>query len=82
MTDEPFDGPRDGDEARIPTDAHRAERFLELVEKISAQNAARRLEMTERYFRRMVLREAEQQLIYEEYFEQLGADAPRETPRG
>ena len=33
-------------------------------------NAERRIEMTDRYFRRMVHREAEHQLIFEEYLRQ------------
>ena len=47
-----------------------AERFLQLVEQIAQANAERRAEMTERYFRRMVHREAEHQLIFEEYLRQ------------
>ena len=47
----------------------RAQRFLEIVDRIAAANATRIAEMTERYFRRMVLREAEQQLAFEEYLE-------------
>ena len=47
-----------------------AERFLQLVEKIAEANSVRRSEMTERYFRRMVHREAEHQLIFEEYLRQ------------
>jgi hypothetical protein len=50
-----------------------AERFLQIVEQISEANAARRAEMTERYFRRMVYREAEHQLIFEEYLRQQDA---------
>jgi hypothetical protein len=49
-----------------------AERFLQLVEQIAQANAERRVEMTERYFRRMVHREAEHQLIFEEYLRQQG----------
>ena len=47
----------------------RAQRFLEIVDRIAAANATRMAAMTERYFRRMVLREAEQQLAFEEYLE-------------
>lgn len=50
-----------------PNPVHRAQRFLEIVDRIAAANATRMTEMTERYFRRMVLREAEQQLAFEEY---------------
>ena len=50
-----------------------AERFLQLVERIAEANAGRRAEMTERYFRRMVHREAEHQLIFEEYLRQQDA---------
>lgn len=49
-----------------------AERFLQLVEQIAQANPERRVEMTERYFRRMVHREAEHQLIFEEYLRQQG----------
>ncbi len=52
-----------------PNALRRAQRFLEIVDRIATANAARMTEMTERYFRRMVLREAEQQLAFEEYLE-------------
>ena len=65
-----------------------AERFLQLVERIAEANAERRIEMTDRYFRRMVHREAEHQLIFEEYLRQqqgltaTGVSAPPpQTPR-
>ena len=50
-----------------------AERFLQLVEQIAQANAGRQEEMTERYFRRMVHREAEHQLIFEEYLRRKAA---------
>lgn len=47
-----------------------AERLLRLVEQIADANAGRRAEMTDLYFMRMVHREAEHQLIFEEYLRQ------------
>jgi hypothetical protein len=61
-----------------------AERFLQLVERIAEANAGRRIEMTERYFNRMVRREAEHQLMFEEYLRQQGltaSDASAPRPR-
>jgi hypothetical protein len=45
----------------------RAERFLKLVETITEAHLHLLPTMTERYFRRMVLRMAEHQLLYEEF---------------
>jgi hypothetical protein len=49
-----------------------AQRFLEIVERIANANAERLPAMTERYFRRMILREAKHQLLFEEYLRRLG----------
>lgn len=63
-----------------------AERFLQLVERIANANDDRRADMTERYFRRMVHREAEHQLIFEEFLRQQEVTArdasahPPQTP--
>jgi len=70
--------PRVGGSA--PDAVRKAERFLELVEQIAAANISRLPEMTERYFRRMVHREAEHQLIWEEYLRQVAAGRQVETP--
>jgi hypothetical protein len=57
-----------GDAANgTPLSVRRAQRFLEIVDAIAAANRPLLPTMTERYFRRMVLRMAEHQLLYEEY---------------
>jgi hypothetical protein len=58
-----------------PDSVRQAQRFLELVDLISAENAARLDDMGERYFRRMVIRQAEHQLLYEEHIRRLGPSA-------
>jgi hypothetical protein len=50
-----------------PSSVRRAQRFLEIVDAIAAANRPLLPTMTEKYFRRMVLRMAEHQLLYEEY---------------
>jgi hypothetical protein len=50
-----------------PLSVRRAQRFLEIVDVIAAANRILLPSMTEKYFRRMVLRMAEHQLLYEEY---------------
>ena len=50
-----------------PLTVRRAQRFLEIVDAIAEANRPLLPTMTERYFRRMVLRMAEHQLLYEEY---------------
>ena len=50
-----------------PLTVRRAQRFLEIVDAIAAANRPLLPTMTEKYFRRMVLRMAEHQLLYEEY---------------
>ena len=70
MHDNPSDIPRPDPKLSPSATARRAQRFLEIVEQITAANIQRLPEMTERYFRRMVLREAEHQLMFEEYNEQ------------
>jgi hypothetical protein len=58
----------EGDAARdVPLSVRRAQRFLEIVDSIAAANRPLLPTMTEKYFRRMVLRMAEHQLLYEEY---------------
>ena len=68
MSAPPPEGPRrdDGDVAS-ELSVRRAARFLELVDTISAANRELLPTMTEKYFRRMVIRMAEHQLLYEEY---------------
>ena len=61
---EPEDGAAAGD---APLSVRRAQRFLEIVDSIAAANRPLLPTMTEKYFRRMVLRMAEHQLLYEEY---------------
>ena len=46
-----------------------AQRFLELVDAITTANERLLPTMTEKYFRRMVLRMAEHQLLYEEFLD-------------
>jgi len=50
-----------------PLSVQRAQRFLEIVDAIATANRPLLPTMTEKYFRRMVLRMAEHQLLYEEY---------------
>jgi hypothetical protein len=52
---------------RSQEDVRRAERFLEILDAITAANRELLPTMTEKYFRRMVVRMAEHQLLYEEY---------------
>ena len=61
------DEPEDGVGAGIPLSVRRAQRFLEIVDSIAAANRPLLPTMTEKYFRRMVLRMAEHQLLFEEY---------------
>jgi hypothetical protein len=70
MHDDHSHTPRPDQKLSPSAAARRAQRFLEIVERITAANIQRLPEMTERYFRRMVLREAEHQLLFEEYQEQ------------
>lgn len=58
-------GDRSADRAPMPV--RRAQRFLEIVDAIADANRPLVPTMTEKYFRRMVLRMAEHQLLYEEY---------------
>jgi hypothetical protein len=53
--------------SRSHEDVRRAERFLEILDAITAANRELLPTMTEKYFRRMVVRMAEHQLLYEEY---------------
>jgi hypothetical protein len=62
-----FDEPEGGADASAPLSVRRAQRFLEIVDAIAAANRPLLPTMTEKYFRRMVLRMAEHQLLYEEY---------------
>ena len=55
------------DAGSTPLTVRRAQRFLEIVDAIAAANRPLLPTMTEKYFRRMVLRMAEHQLLYEEY---------------
>jgi hypothetical protein len=61
-----------GPGAEAPLSVRRAQRFLEIVDAIAAANRPLLPTMTEKYFRRMVLRMAEHQLLYEEF--QRGTD--------
>ena len=56
-----------GADGSTPFSVRRAQRFLEIVDAIAAANRPLLPTMTEKYFRRMVLRMAEHQLLYEEY---------------
>jgi hypothetical protein len=71
MHDDYTDIPRPDPGLSPSAAAKRAQRFLEIVDTITAANNQRLPEMTERYFRRMVLREAEHQLLFEEFNEQV-----------
>jgi hypothetical protein len=62
-----FQEPEDDGAAATPLSVRRAQRFLEIVDAIAAANRPLLPTMTEKYFRRMVLRMAEHQLLYEEY---------------
>lgn len=62
-----FAEPGDDGAGRAPLSVRRAQRFLEIVDAIAAANRPLLPTMTEKYFRRMVLRMAEHQLLYEEY---------------
>lgn len=62
-----FEEREDGASAAAPLSVRRAQRFLEIVDAIAAANRPLLPTMTEKYFRRMVLRMAEHQLLYEEY---------------
>jgi hypothetical protein len=55
------------DADRSAASVAKAQRFLELVDAISAAHLHLQETMTEKYFRRMVLRMAEHQLAYEEF---------------
>jgi hypothetical protein len=77
MHDNPSDIPRPDPKLTPSVSARRAQRFLEIVEQITAANIERLPEMTERYFRRMVLREAEHQLLFEEYQQGLAQQQKR-----
>jgi hypothetical protein len=57
----------EGTEAGAPLSVRRAQRFLEIVDAIAEANRPLLPTMTEKYFRRMVLRMAEHQLLFEEY---------------
>lgn len=59
--------PEDDAPTGAPRSVRRAQRFLEIVDAIAAANRPLLPTMTEKYFRRMVLRMAEHQLLYEEY---------------
>ena len=59
--------PAPGPGAEPPLSVRRAQRFLEIVDAIAAANRPLLPTMTEKYFRRMVLRRAEHQLLYEEF---------------
>jgi hypothetical protein len=56
-------------DAELPYPVLRAQRFLQIVDAIAAANRRLLPTMTERYFRRMVVRMAEHQLLYEEYLD-------------
>ena len=58
---------RDDDDPVPEMSVRRVARLLEIVDVIAAANRPLLPSMTERYFRRMVLRMAEHQLLYEEY---------------
>ena len=60
-------GPPGDDASGAPDAVRRAQRYLELVDAITAANLPLLPTMTEKYFRRMVIRMAEHQLLYEEY---------------
>ena len=62
-----FEEPEADGGGGIPLTVRRAQRFLEIVDAIAAANRPLLPTMTEKYFRRMVLRMAEHQLLYEEY---------------
>ena len=62
-----FEEPEGDASAPAPLSVRRAQRFLEIVDAIAAANRPLLPTMTEKYFRRMVLRMAEHQLLYEEY---------------
>jgi hypothetical protein len=66
MDSEP-EGPSVADHDGSPASVRRAQRFLEIVDVITEANRPLLPTMTEKYFRRMILRMAEHQLIYEEY---------------
>jgi hypothetical protein len=55
------------DADRSAASVAKAQRFLELVDAISSAHLHLQESMTEKYFRRMVLRMAEHQLVYEEF---------------
>jgi hypothetical protein len=59
--------PKRDEHDRSQDEVRRAERFLEILEAITAANRELLPTMTEKYFRRMVIRMAEHQLLYEEY---------------
>jgi hypothetical protein len=62
-----FEGPEAEGDGAMPLSVRRAQRFLEIVDAIAAANRPLLPTMTEKYFRRMVVRMAEHQLLYEEY---------------
>lgn len=59
--------PSRDDRDRSQDEVRRADRFLEILEAVTAANRELLPTMTEKYFRRMVIRMAEHQLLYEEY---------------
>jgi hypothetical protein len=67
MTHWALEDPNAGLTDGTPSAVRRAQRFLEIVEAIADANRPLVPSMTEKYFRRMVLRMAEHQLLYEEY---------------
>jgi hypothetical protein len=62
-----YEGPESEGGDTAPQSVRRAQRFLEIVDAIAAANRPLLPTMTEKYFRRMVLRMAEHQLLFEEY---------------
>lgn len=67
MKEQHPEGPPGDDASGAPDAVRRAQRYLELVDAITAANLPLLPTMTEKYFRRMVIRMAEHQLLYEEY---------------
>lgn len=67
MKEQQPEGPPGDDATGVPDAVRRAQRYLELVDAITAANLPLLPTMTEKYFLRMVIRMAEHQLLYEEY---------------
>ena len=67
MSGLPSERPRNDGDAAPEMSVRRAARFLAIVDVITEANRPLLPTMTEKYFRRMVLRMAEHQLLYEEY---------------